>query len=221
MAVSITDPPPTATNASIWRSRAKSMACWNDSSVGSTRTWSYSSNSTPLSCSDCNVRATAGSVFSSGSVSTSTRRVPIPSRSIPISRVTPQPNRMLDAAISKAISWYMELPILPSPVRQELSHPRGELPSTPERRHLSALQFCRLHWNLQEVPLDCPATINGSVVVGFHQVFGKLTEPNGRSSDRSSLPRVAAAWSHTLVLRDGRLGRHTAGAPAWYLRHGK
>src|ERR1700722_7269425 len=42
-----------------------------------------------------------------GSVITRTLRAPMSARSIPTSRVTPGPKRMLEAAISKAISFFI------------------------------------------------------------------------------------------------------------------
>ena len=108
MAVSIVDPPPTATNASNSPARANAIASRKDSSLGSTRTRSYSVKGTRLCSRDSSAVCTGGSDLNTGSVSTRACLTPSAARSIPTSRVTPKPKRTVEAAISKALSLSIE-----------------------------------------------------------------------------------------------------------------
>src|SRR6266851_1978827 len=98
------DPPPTATNASKRPWVAKSIASRKETSVGSTRTRSKRANETWLSVRLSRTAATGGSLARLASVRTITRWAFISARSMPISRVTPGPKRMLEEASSNAYS---------------------------------------------------------------------------------------------------------------------
>src|SRR5262249_39419894 len=101
------DPPPTATQASNPPSVAKVIASRNETSVGSTRTRSNSEWLIRLSRRLWRTVSTGCSFARRASVRTITFWTRISARSIPISRVTPRPNRMLEAAISNAYSSAM------------------------------------------------------------------------------------------------------------------
>ena len=109
-AVSITDPPPTATKASARKRFASSMAAANDVSVGSTRQDAKTDSRPdegvkPADASESSARATGPrgpSAARLGSVNSSTRRAPLEATSAPISRVTPEPKRIVEVATSKA-----------------------------------------------------------------------------------------------------------------------
>src|SRR4051812_15467781 len=98
------EPPPTATKESNSPCVAKSMASRKETSVGSTRTRSNSSKEMWFSRRLSTTVATGWSLARFWSVSTITRRAFISARSMPISRVTPLPKRMLEAASSNAFS---------------------------------------------------------------------------------------------------------------------
>ena len=98
-AVSMLDPPPTATYPSKLPSVANAIASLNDTSVGSTLTLSNSTASMPSFRSDSSVISTASLLAIRGSVTTITRRVPSRCISYPTSRVTPTPNLMLEVSI--------------------------------------------------------------------------------------------------------------------------
>src|SRR5262249_51732022 len=68
---------------------------------------SYRTYFTPLWSSDSIAVRTGGSVAIVGSVTTSASVAPISFRSMPTSRVTPAPNRTLEAAISNAKSFFI------------------------------------------------------------------------------------------------------------------
>ena len=96
MAVSIAEPPPTATIASKGPSvRAKAMASSNDASVGSTRTRSYVVTSRPRERIASAIRSGCPVAATPGSVTRSTRRAS-PRHSFwtsqPISVLAPRPN---------------------------------------------------------------------------------------------------------------------------------
>ncbi len=103
MAVSIDEPPPTATTASNRRpvdcaSRAKATASSIDSSVGSTRARSKMTVSMPC-CQICSAIRVGWPVsMTPASVTSSTRRAPNAARSWPTSADAPGPNLSAGAA---------------------------------------------------------------------------------------------------------------------------
>jgi hypothetical protein len=97
-------PPPTATNASNRPSTAITIASPKLRSVGSTSIRSKISNATPASRSAWTTVSPGGRERRAGSINTSARRAPRSRRSIPTSRVTPEPNRTLEAETWKAVS---------------------------------------------------------------------------------------------------------------------
>src|SRR5260370_8047613 len=116
------DPPPTATKASKPPCVAKSIASRKETSVGSTRTRSKRANEIRLSRRDSRAVATGWSRARLESVSTITRCAFISARSIPTSRVTPGPKRMLEEASSNPYSTAMK----PSSGNPHRSHPPAE-----------------------------------------------------------------------------------------------
>ncbi len=93
LAVSMADPPPTATKASHGPlSRAAPIASCRLTSVGSTCTPSYTTDSTPKPDMASAIRAGHPVAATPRSVTTSTRRAPSWARSKPISSAEPGPN---------------------------------------------------------------------------------------------------------------------------------
>ena len=105
MAVSIDDPPPTATIASNGpASRPNATARSSDSSVGSTRASSYVVTSRPAAVIASATRAGCPVAATPGSVTSSTRRAPNAARSWPTSADAPAPNFSAGAAYVKTVS---------------------------------------------------------------------------------------------------------------------
>src|SRR3954464_11586923 len=120
------EPPPTATNPSNERSRAKAIASRNEVSVGSTRTLSYTTASIPFSSSDSIAIRTGGRSRTIEAVTRSTRLAPSSARSAPTSRVTPAPKRMLDTAISNAVSLVITRCLFACGLMIHNARPRGK-----------------------------------------------------------------------------------------------
>ncbi len=104
LAVSMLDPPPTDTNPSNSPSSAKSAAAWKDSSVGSTRTPSYTVTSMPSARSRSTTRSVRPSVTIPGSLTNITRCAPSRFISQPASVQAPGPYFTGVASIVKIVS---------------------------------------------------------------------------------------------------------------------
>jgi len=104
------EPPPTATYPSNRPSTANLMASLKEISVGSTRARSNSTASIPADRSASRTIETGSLSVRFGSVTTITRPAPSLFMSWPTSRVTPEPNLMLEESIVKAVSSFIDFP---------------------------------------------------------------------------------------------------------------
>ena len=91
LAVSMVEPPPTATYASKPPARAHAAAAENDASVGSTRTSEKTARDTPAASIDASAVENAAVRNTPASVKIATRVAPSARRSCPTSAVTPRP----------------------------------------------------------------------------------------------------------------------------------
>src|SRR5829696_2320923 len=105
-AVSMLDPPPTATNPSNSPSTAKSAAAWKESSVGSTRERSHTSTSMPSASINSTMRPVMFAFTTPGSEVSITRPTPIRFSSQPASSEAPGPYFRGVASIVKMVSLF-------------------------------------------------------------------------------------------------------------------
>src|SRR5829696_3992218 len=106
LAVSMLDPPPTATNPSKSPSTAKSAAAWNELSVGSTRERSHTSISTPSASINSTMRPVISAFTTPGSETSITRPTPICFSSQPASSEAPGPYFSGVASMVKMVSLF-------------------------------------------------------------------------------------------------------------------
>src|SRR5215203_5551429 len=106
LAVSMLDPPPTATNPSNSPSTAKSAAAWNESSVGSTRERSQTSTSMPSASISSTIRPVMPALTTPGSETSITRPTPIRFSSQPASSEAPGPYFSGVASMVKMVSLF-------------------------------------------------------------------------------------------------------------------
>src|SRR5215218_10850066 len=104
LAVSILEPPPTATNPSKSPSTAKSAAAWKESSVGSTRERSHTSTSMPSASINSTTRPVMSAFTTPGSETSITRPTPIRFSSQPASSEAPGPYFRGVASMVKMVS---------------------------------------------------------------------------------------------------------------------
>ena len=107
LAVSMLEPPPTATKPSNRPATAVAIASWNEASLGSTLVRSYTTASMPAARSDSRATATGSSPAITGSVTSSARRTPSARSSNPSSRVAPDPNLMRAPSMLSIVSRRM------------------------------------------------------------------------------------------------------------------
>src|SRR5919107_2353674 len=105
-AVSMLDPPPTATKPSKPPSTAKSAAAWKESCVGSTRERSHTSTSTPSASINSSMRPVIFAITIPGSDTSITRPTPIRFSSQPASSEAPGPYLSGVASIVKMVSLF-------------------------------------------------------------------------------------------------------------------
>src|SRR5215210_361453 len=117
LAVSMLDPPPTATNPSKSPSTAKFAAAWKESPVGSTRERSHTSTSMPSASINSTMRPVMFALTTPGSEASITLPTPIRFSSQPTSSEAPGPYFSGVASMVKIVSCPFPpsvIPLLPA-----------------------------------------------------------------------------------------------------------
>src|SRR5215204_2595380 len=200
LAVSMLDPPPTATNPSNSPSTAKSAAAWNESSVGSTRERSHTSTSMPSASISSTIRPAISAFTTPGSETSITRPTPIRFSSQPASSEAPGPYFSGVASIVKTVSL---LDLGPLPISISLSPRQLVVPCYPLQWANTSSAFGSIRRAILK-PAAWSLKKRSSLFAVDHVAnkpatrYAERQTPLVASATKVLITRPAVGWLHTL-----------------------